>query len=87
MNGSQTDDNVESTLKFDILATDGLWDRLSSEDVVALVGGHSSGVCGAAVRKSSVPVHETEGVKGVKGKSSLQCLQSNTREKEERQGV
>lgn len=32
-----------STLRFLILATDGLWDQLSNEDAVALVAGHLSG--------------------------------------------
>jgi len=84
-NEPQANQNVESTLKFLVLATDGLWDQLSSKDVVALVGGHFSGVRGAAVPKSAVPVRETEGVTGVEGKSSLQRLQSDTEGKEERQ--
>lgn len=35
-----------STLKFIVLATDGLWDQLTSQEVVALVGGHLSGLKG-----------------------------------------
>ena len=33
-------------LRFVVLATDGLWDKLSSEEVVALVGGHLKGLKG-----------------------------------------
>lgn len=36
-----------------ILATDGLWDELSSEEVVALVGGYFSGLKGT-ISKSSL---------------------------------
>lgn len=32
--------------RFVVLATDGLWDKLSSEEVVALVGGHLKGLRG-----------------------------------------
>lgn len=36
----------KSTLRFIVLATDGLWDELSSAEVVALVGGHLAGLKG-----------------------------------------
>lgn len=36
----------KSTLRFVVLATDGLWDELSSDEVVALVGGYLAGVKG-----------------------------------------
>ncbi len=42
-----------SSLKFLVLATDGLWDELSSEEVVALVGGYLSGLKGT-ISKSSL---------------------------------
>lgn len=42
-----------STLKFIVLATDGLWDQLSSQEVVALVGGHLAGLKGN-IPKSSI---------------------------------
>lgn len=35
-----------STLKFIVLATDGLWDQLTSQEVVTLVGGHLAGLKG-----------------------------------------
>jgi pyruvate dehydrogenase phosphatase len=41
-----------SSLKFLVLATDGLWDELSSEEVVALVGGHLSGLKGTIPKSS-----------------------------------
>jgi pyruvate dehydrogenase phosphatase len=43
-----------SSLKFLVLATDGLWDELSSEEVVALVGGYFAGLKGT-ISKSSLP--------------------------------
>jgi pyruvate dehydrogenase phosphatase len=43
-----------STLKFVVLATDGLWDELSSGDVVALVGAYFAGLKGT-ISKSSLP--------------------------------
>ncbi|KAF8272125.1 phosphatase 2C-like domain-containing protein [Lactarius quietus] len=44
---------LSSSLKFLVLATDGLWDELSSEEVVTLVGGHLSGLKGT-ISKSSL---------------------------------
>ena len=37
----------KSALRFVVLATDGLWDELSSQEVVALVGGHLAGLKGS----------------------------------------
>ena len=58
-----------SSLKFLVLATDGLWDELSSEEVVALVGGHLSGVKGT-IPKSSLQtlIPTTTGTPTVEGK-------------------
>ena len=58
-------------LRFLVLATDGLWDELSSEDVVALVGGHLAGLTGR-VPKADLPalVRTTAGTPTVNGKSS-----------------
>ncbi|KAF8307606.1 protein serine/threonine phosphatase 2C [Clavulina sp. PMI_390] len=69
--------DVESTLKFVVLATDGLWDELSSKDVVGLVGGHLSGLRGDAITKSVIPVQETDTAKGVEGKTAIQRLQES----------
>lgn len=44
----------KSALRFVVLATDGLWDELSSEDVVALVGGHLAGLTGI-IPKADLP--------------------------------
>jgi pyruvate dehydrogenase phosphatase len=56
-------------MRFLILATDGLWDALSSQDACALVAGHLSGLRG------TVPKRELEsrlklsvGAQGVEGK-------------------
>lgn len=70
--------DVESTLKFVVLATDGLWDELSSRDVVALVGGHFSGLRGAAIPKTAVLIRETADAAGIEGKSSIARLQTDT---------
>ncbi|KAI0321383.1 phosphatase 2C-like domain-containing protein [Amylostereum chailletii] len=58
-----------SSLRFLVLATDGLWDELSSEEVVALVGGYLAGVKGT-IPKSSLSglVPTTSGSRGVEGK-------------------
>jgi pyruvate dehydrogenase phosphatase len=40
-----------SSLRFIVLATDGLWDDLTSSEVVALVGGHLAGIRGTAIPK------------------------------------
>lgn len=44
---SNVADKTKSELRFIVLATDGLWDQLSSSDVVALVGGHLVGLSGS----------------------------------------
>ncbi|KAL5507901.1 hypothetical protein ACEPAH_5519 [Sanghuangporus vaninii] len=41
-----------SSLRFIILATDGLWDQISSQDAVALVGAHLSGLRSPSVPRS-----------------------------------
>ncbi|KAI0638386.1 protein serine/threonine phosphatase 2C [Trametes polyzona] len=60
----------QPALRFLVLATDGLWDELSNEEVVALVGGHLAGLRGA-VPKSDLPrlVRTTVGAAGVDGKN------------------
>ncbi|KIL70258.1 hypothetical protein M378DRAFT_7155 [Amanita muscaria Koide BX008] len=67
-------DENESTpkygaIRFVVLATDGLWDQLTNEEVVALVGGHFAGLKGA-VPRSQLPdlVPVTSGSQGVEGK-------------------
>jgi pyruvate dehydrogenase phosphatase len=46
LNPDSSEPGSKSTLRFLVLATDGLWDELSSEEVVALVGGHFAGIEG-----------------------------------------
>ncbi|TFK55563.1 protein serine/threonine phosphatase 2C [Heliocybe sulcata] len=61
----------KSTFRFLILATDGLWDRITSEEAVALVGGYLLGLKGS-VPKASLPslVPTTTGTATVNGKAS-----------------
>ncbi|KAF9226691.1 protein serine/threonine phosphatase 2C [Gyrodon lividus] len=58
-----------SSLRFVVLATDGLWDKLSSEEVVALVGGHLKGLRGT-ISKTQLPnlVPTSSGSPTVEGK-------------------
>lgn len=65
----------KSSLRFLVLATDGLWDQLSSEDVVALVGGYLSGLKGS-IPKSDLPkfVPTSAGTAAVEGKSQRREL-------------
>lgn len=59
----------KAVLRFVVLATDGLWDELSNEEVVALVGGHLAGLRGT-VSKAALPglVRTATGAAGVDGK-------------------
>ncbi|KAF8969426.1 phosphatase 2C-like domain-containing protein [Flammula alnicola] len=60
----------EKSMRFLVLATDGLWDQLSNDEVVGLVGGHLSGLKGT-VPKSELAnlVPTTSGSQGVNGKN------------------
>ncbi|PCH40870.1 protein serine/threonine phosphatase 2C [Wolfiporia cocos MD-104 SS10] len=60
----------KSALRFVVLATDGLWDELTSEEVVALVGGHLMGLKGT-VPKTTLPsvVRTTIGTPTLDGKN------------------
>ena len=62
----------KSALRFVVLATDGLWDELTSEEVVALVGGHLAGLKGK-VSKAALPglVRTSAGAPTINGKDSL----------------
>ncbi|KAH7887537.1 phosphatase 2C-like domain-containing protein [Phlebopus sp. FC_14] len=58
-----------SSPRFVVLATDGLWDKLSSQEVVALVGGHLKGVRGTVPRAQlSELVPTSSGAPTVEGK-------------------
>ncbi|TFK68201.1 protein serine/threonine phosphatase 2C [Pluteus cervinus] len=59
----------EKALRFLVLATDGLWDQLTSEEVVSLVGGHLAGLKGS-IPKSTLPdlIPTTSGTPTVDGK-------------------
>lgn len=59
----------KSSLRFVVLATDGLWDELSSEEVVALVGGHLAGLKGTIPKSSLFSlVRTSSGSPTVEGK-------------------
>ncbi|KAJ7498684.1 phosphatase 2C-like domain-containing protein [Mycena latifolia] len=62
---------TKGAMRFIVLATDGLWDELSSEDVVRLVGGHLAGLTGA-VPKATLPtlVPTVTGARAVEGKDA-----------------
>lgn len=71
------DDNSSDISKrrgtqFVVLATDGLWDKLSSEEVVALVGGHLQGLRGQ-VSKTQLQtlVPTSSGSPTVEGKDKI----------------
>lgn len=69
-NPGSSEPKPSSSLKFLVLATDGLWDELSSEEVVALVGGYFAGLKGT-ISKSSLPalVPTVAGSPTVRGKA------------------
>lgn len=65
----KTGSKPSSALRFIVLATDGLWDQLSSQEVVALVGGHLAGLKGT-IPKSSLTglVPTSTGSPAIEGK-------------------
>ncbi|KAF5358928.1 hypothetical protein D9758_004843 [Tetrapyrgos nigripes] len=62
-----------ASLRFLVIATDGLWDALSSEDVVSLVGGHLAGLKGT-IPKEQLPslVPTSTANAGLDGKPHIQ---------------
>ncbi|KDQ08906.1 hypothetical protein BOTBODRAFT_117905 [Botryobasidium botryosum FD-172 SS1] len=61
----------KSTLRFIVLATDGLWDELSSSEVVSLVGGYLHNRTGAVSKSElAATVVETPDAAGVQGKDA-----------------
>lgn len=65
----QTTSKPSSALRFIVLATDGLWDQLSSQEVVALVGGHLAGLKGTIPKSSMTSLVPTStGSPTVEGK-------------------
>ena len=71
----------KSALRFLVLATDGLWDELTSEQVVALVGGHLAGLRGVSIPKRElselVPTTLSDSAPTVEGKGVRTSNQSN----------
>jgi pyruvate dehydrogenase phosphatase len=72
---------TKSTLRFIVLATDGLWDCLSSSEVVSLVGGHLSGLKGivpkSVLASTTIMTESSAGVEGKEKKSSRDQLEGN----------
>jgi pyruvate dehydrogenase phosphatase len=66
------DKKRKSTLKFIVLATDGLWDELTSEEVVALVGGHLAGLKGTIPKSELQQLVPTATGNTVDGKEKRQ---------------
>ncbi|KAJ4479263.1 phosphatase 2C-like domain-containing protein [Lentinula aciculospora] len=66
-----------SSLRFLVLATDGLWDVLTPEEVVSLVGGHLAGLKGV-IPKSELPslIPTSIANAGVDGKAGKQLSRS-----------
>ncbi|THH30704.1 hypothetical protein EUX98_g3505 [Antrodiella citrinella] len=72
LDSPDTASRSKSTLRFVVLATDGLYDELTSEEVVALVGGHLAGLKGTITKaklNELVPTLEGEG-KTLDGKAA-----------------
>ncbi|KAF8663482.1 hypothetical protein AX16_001050 [Volvariella volvacea WC 439] len=74
----------QKALRFLVLATDGLWDELSSEEVVSLVGGHLTGLKGT-IPKSQLPflISTTSGSPTVDGKDKTRHSSSSKPEEPE----
>ncbi|KAL4249654.1 PPM-type phosphatase-like domain superfamily protein [Abortiporus biennis] len=69
LHSSSSDPNSpKSKLRFLVLATDGLWDQLSSEEVVSLVGGHLQGLKGIVPKSDLQTLVPTSSGKTVEGK-------------------
>lgn len=70
--GGSSDTSKRLGPRFLVLATDGLWDKLSSDEVVALVGGHLKGLRGTVSKaqlQSLVPT--SSGSPTVEGKDKI----------------
>ncbi|KAL0580078.1 hypothetical protein V5O48_001937 [Marasmius crinis-equi] len=62
-------DHPDSSLRFLVIATDGLWDALSSQEVVSLVGGHLAGLKGNIPKRDLPALAPTvTGNAGIDGK-------------------
>lgn len=61
----------KSKLRFLVMATDGLWDELSSEDVVSLVGGYLAGLKGTVSKSDLSKLVPTTSGATIEGKDKL----------------
>ncbi|WWD04770.1 hypothetical protein V865_002841 [Kwoniella europaea PYCC6329] len=50
-------ENDHERLKFVVIATDGLWDKLSSEEVILLLSAHSARPIHPPIPKENLPSH------------------------------
>lgn len=72
LTSSPSSTQTQNPIRFLVLATDGLWDQLSNDEVVSLVAGHLSGLKGTIPKSelpSLVPV-TTGSSSGIDGKSA-----------------
>lgn len=71
---SPSPSSKQPELRFVVLATDGLWDELSSREVVSLVAGHLAGLRAPSVSKADlpkqVPTRISDDAAGVEGKDA-----------------
>ena len=68
---SPTSTNPKSKLRFLVMATDGLWDELSSGEVVSLVGGYLAGLKGTVSKSELSTLVPTVSGSTVEGKDNL----------------
>lgn len=67
-NPAATATKSKSKLRFLVLATDGLWDELSSDEVVSLVGGYLAGLKGTVSKSALSKLVPTTSGSTVEGK-------------------
>lgn len=80
---NSTSTGPKSTLRFLVLATDGLWDELSSSEVVSLVGGHFDGLHGAVSKSElSKTVSIPSDAAGIEGKDAASKAKQGSTEGE-----
>lgn len=74
-----SDESTANPIRFLVLATDGLWDRLSNDEVVSLVGGHLAGYKGKISKPDLQTLFPTSsGSMGVQGKDKTDKQQQGS---------
>lgn len=82
---SKSSTNTKSTLRFLVLATDGLWDELSSSEVASLVGGHFDGRRGVVSKSElakTISAPSDAASAGVEGKDATTKAKQDSTEGE-----